>query len=44
MANGQIVESGDLEQVLTDPQHMETKNLLASVKVTELKLAAGAPS
>ena len=44
MANGQIVESGDLEQVLTDPQHMETKNLLASVKVTELKLAAGAPA
>ena len=42
MAYGQIVECGTVQQVFADPQHVETKNLLASVKVTELKLAVGA--
>ena len=42
MANGQIVESGTVERLLADPQHAETKNLLASAKAAELKFAAGA--
>src|SRR5437868_146385 len=42
IANGQIVENGTVQQVLADPQHVETKNLLASVKAAESKLAAGA--
>ena len=42
MANGQIVEAGTVQQILADPKHMETKNLLASVKAAESKLAAEA--
>jgi ABC-type dipeptide/oligopeptide/nickel transport system ATPase subunit len=42
MANGRIVETGPTPQIRDDPKHPETKNLLASVKAAELKLAAGA--
>ena len=42
MANGQIVETGSTQQILDDPKHAETKNLLASAKAAESKLADGA--
>src|ERR1041385_7628617 len=42
MANGQIVETGSTQQILDDPNHAETKNLLASAKAAESKLADGA--
>ena len=42
MANGRIVETGPTLQIRDDPKHPETKDLLASVKAAESKLAAGA--
>jgi peptide/nickel transport system ATP-binding protein len=44
IADGRIVERGTAQQIIHDPQHEETKKLLASAKSTEnnLKLAKGA--
>jgi hypothetical protein len=41
---GQIVESGDLEQVLTDPQHMENKKSVGVGKSDRTEACGGAPS
>jgi peptide/nickel transport system ATP-binding protein len=37
MSNGQIVESGSTQQIISDPQHPETKKLLSSAKAAEYK-------
>jgi ABC-type glutathione transport system ATPase component len=38
MSNGRIVESGSTQQIISDPKHTETKNLLSSAKAAEYKL------
>jgi peptide/nickel transport system ATP-binding protein len=46
MAGGRIVETGPAEQIVSNPMHAATKQLLASAKTTAAKFAAitGAPS
>lgn len=42
MSGGRIVERGTTQQIIDDPQHEETRKLLASAKATESNLAKGA--
>src|SRR6185312_4625915 len=38
MSQGRIVEAGNTQQIICDPQHSETKTLLCSAKAAEYKL------
>ena len=37
MSQGRIVEAGNTQQIICDPQHSETKKLLRSANATEYK-------
>lgn len=39
LAHGRLVESGDAQQVVGNPQHEETRNLLTSTRTMEARLA-----